>query len=304
LNRTQVRRRERHATAQRTVVDGLPLARGPVARLRRRLQSALVSAAEREEAVVDRHLLERPAPTCPNTIAVASPKSGVGKTTASFLAGNLLASRLGLRVVAVDANPDLGTLGELARRGCRANGSLADLLRQGDRPRTASELRRFAVSLPTGLHVLAGDRLPTGLTAARCEELVDLLERFYDVVILDLGTAAAGGLTRFVLDHSDQLVLVSDAQWVAARTLLDALPHLAHERTVLVLNKARPQRDAGQASIERHLDERAPDGAHSIPYDATLAAMLDSGTYTLEALARPTRVAVKRLGLAVAEQLV
>jgi hypothetical protein len=32
--------------------------------------------------------------------------------------------------------------------------------------------------------------------------------------------------------------------------------------------------------------------------------MLDSGTYSLDALTRPTRHAIKRLGLAVAEQLV
>jgi hypothetical protein len=41
----------------------------------------------------------------------------------------------------------------------------------------------------------------------------------------------------------------------------------------------------------------------TIPYDEQLASMLDSGTYTLEALARPSRLAIKRLGLAVAEQL-
>jgi hypothetical protein len=35
-----------------------------------------------------------------------------------------------------------------------------------------------------------------------------------------------------------------------------------------------------------------------------LATMLDTGTYQLEALARTTRMGVKRLGLAVAEQLV
>jgi hypothetical protein len=39
-------------------------------------------------------------------------------------------------------------------------------------------------------------------------------------------------------------------------------------------------------------------------YDDQLATMLDSGTYTLEALGRPTRPAIKSLGLAVAEQLV
>ena len=44
--------------------------------------------------------------------------------------------------------------------------------------------------------------------------------------------------------------------------------------------------------------------AVTIPHDEQLATMLDSGTYTLEALGRPTRLAIKRLGLAVAEQLV
>jgi hypothetical protein len=44
--------------------------------------------------------------------------------------------------------------------------------------------------------------------------------------------------------------------------------------------------------------------AVTIPFDADLATMLDTGTYSLEALGDHTRVAVKRLGLAVAEQLV
>jgi hypothetical protein len=44
--------------------------------------------------------------------------------------------------------------------------------------------------------------------------------------------------------------------------------------------------------------------AVTIPYDEQLATMLDTGTYTLDALERPTRLAIKRLGLAVAEQLV
>jgi hypothetical protein len=42
----------------------------------------------------------------------------------------------------------------------------------------------------------------------------------------------------------------------------------------------------------------------TIPYDEQLATMLDSGTYALEALGWRTRLAVKRLGLAVADQFV
>ena len=42
----------------------------------------------------------------------------------------------------------------------------------------------------------------------------------------------------------------------------------------------------------------------TIPQDEDLAVMLDIGVYSLDALDRPSRVAIKRLGLAVAEQLV
>jgi len=41
-----------------------------------------------------------------------------------------------------------------------------------------------------------------------------------------------------------------------------------------------------------------------IPHDEQLRLMLDSATYALEALGRPTRVPVKQLGLSAARQLV
>ena len=42
----------------------------------------------------------------------------------------------------------------------------------------------------------------------------------------------------------------------------------------------------------------------AIERSAKLGVMLDAGQYALEALRRPTRLAIKQLGLAVAEQLV
>lgn len=44
-------------------------------------------------------------------IAVMSLKGGVGKTTTTVALGNTLASLRGDRVIAIDANPDRGTLG-------------------------------------------------------------------------------------------------------------------------------------------------------------------------------------------------
>ena len=78
--------------------------------------------------------------TRPNTVALISPKGGVGKTTSTFVAGNLLASHLKLRAIAVDANPDFGTLARLAPDDRRSERSLADLLDDADRLNTAAEL--------------------------------------------------------------------------------------------------------------------------------------------------------------------
>ena len=44
--------------------------------------------------------------------------------------------------------------------------------------------------------------------------------------------------------------------------------------------------------------------AVAIPRDEQLAAMLSSGTYALDVLGRRTRLAIKRLGAAIADQLV
>jgi hypothetical protein len=42
----------------------------------------------------------------------------------------------------------------------------------------------------------------------------------------------------------------------------------------------------------------------AVPYDAQLASMLESRTYSLGALGASTRTAIKRLGVSVADQLV
>src|SRR5881396_2019392 len=70
----------------------------------------LTSRGEREEADLDGRLRAAGSLTRCNIIAVLSPKGGVGKTTCTFLLGNALASHLNLRCLAIDADPDFGTL--------------------------------------------------------------------------------------------------------------------------------------------------------------------------------------------------
>src|SRR5918992_3909629 len=240
------------------------------------------------------------------TRGMASPKGGVGKSASGSLIGNVLASHLKLRAIAVDASSG-GPLGRFAPDSARAAASPADLLDNADRIGTAAELRRFVTRLPSGLHLLAAPHdaaRPTNLGPDRYGELVALLSCFYETVLLDLGTGVAGPLARFAIERADQVVLVTTPEWITASVVLDALGHLAHERTTVVVNKAHPRPADELRAVEECFRRARLHGSVTIPYDPRLALMLDSGTYSLEALDRRTRVPVKRLGLAVAEQLV
>ena len=300
---TTLTRREVHAAPS---IDGRPLSNGTPGRISRRLQRLLVSKGEAEEALLEQRIRSLPGVTRANTVALISPKGGVGKTTSTFLVGNLLATHLKLRVVAVDANPDFGTLARLSPDRRRSERSLADLLEDADRLKTAAELNPYVSRQATGLHVLGAPRdpeLPASLDADRYGELVAFLSCFYEVVLLDLGTGVAGPLARFAIDRADQAVLVTTPEWVTSSIVLDALAHVQHDRTTVALNKSL-LRAKDLPTVEQRFRAEHLHRTVTIPYDEQLTSMLDAGHYTLDALQRRTRLAIKQLGLAVAEQLV
>jgi len=278
------------------VVDGRPAPNGALGRFKRQVDSLRVSRREREEADLERALRACPGVTRSNALAVVSPKGGVGKTTSTFLAGNLLASHLKLRAITVDASPGFGTLGRLPGEPARSQRSLSDLLNDLDRLHSAAQLRRYVSRLPSGLHVLAAPADPLASANLGPEPYGDLLaflDCFYDVVLLDAGPGMTAPLSRFAIKRADQVVLVTEPEWIASSVAIDALGQLDRQRTTVLLNKATASTSA-----------QAPDRWLAIPHDERLALMLDSGTYSLEALGRGTRQAIKRLGLAVARQLV
>jgi MinD-like ATPase involved in chromosome partitioning or flagellar assembly len=288
------------------LVDGRPVRVDVLARLRRRAQRLLVSDLESEEAAIEHRLRIHPGVTRPNSLALISPKGGVGKTTATFLVGNLLASHLNLKAIAIDANPDFGTLARLAPDSRRSPQSLVDVLQHADELRSAAELTPYVSRLPTGLHLLGAP--PDAELSARLKpeaygELVAFLSTFYDVVLLDLGTGVVGPLVRFVTQRADRVVVVTTPEWVTASVVLEALTHLWHDHATVAINKSLAPRGDKEPIEDRFRSARLH-RAVTIPYDEALAAMLDTGTYSLEALRDPTRIAIKRLGLAVAEQLV
>jgi MinD-like ATPase involved in chromosome partitioning or flagellar assembly len=300
---TQRLRRELHPGP---VVDGRR-AHAPSARWRRRTERLLVSKGEREEAEVERLLGQQQPPSRPNVVAVVSPKGGVGKTTSAYVIGGLLADRLRLRVVALDANPDFGTLASLAPDRLRSPSSLTDVLEDLEQLHTATQLRAYVSALPTGLHLLAGPSDAAAMAELGVQaygELVALLGTFYDLVLLDLGTGVASELAQFALRRADQVVLVTTPEWVTSSVVLAAFEHLEHEHTTVACNKFYARGPGDLNELERRLRERRLHHSIAIPHDEQLAAMLDTATYELDALGRPSRMAIKRLGLQVAQQLV
>jgi MinD superfamily P-loop ATPase len=111
-----------------------------------------------------------------------------------------------------------------------------------------------------------------------------------------------GSLVRFVTHRADRVVLVTTPEWITASVVLEALQHLRHDHATVAINKSLAH-PGDRHAIEDRFRAAHLHRAVTIPYDEDLATMLDTGAYSLEALRDATRIAIKRLGLAVAEQL-
>jgi putative peptide zinc metalloprotease protein len=306
----------------RPVVQGREVRDSVWERFRSRLRALMTSDGERREQAIEAALLAAPKATRTNTIAVVSPKGGVGKTTCTFMIGDLLAGALNLRVVAVDANRDFGTLASLAPDEVRAERSLADLLPHVDHIDSVSDVLAYVSQLRSGLHVLAAPEQAEVMAAMTPEsygDLLDLLGRFYEVILLDLGTGIVDPLAQFGIRRADQALLVTTPEYVTADKVLRALRYLNAEagwdsgsddeslnrkRLTVVLNRAPSERSGDREVIESAF-RRFGIGRHvTIPYDDRLRVMLDSATYSLQGLDRSTRLPVKQLGVEVVEKLI
>jgi MinD-like ATPase involved in chromosome partitioning or flagellar assembly len=286
------------------IVDGKPAPNSPVSRLRDIMRALFISAGEREEAQLETTLRRLPGVSRTNIVATLSPKGGCGKTTSTFLTGNVLASHLRLRALAVDLNPDFGTLADLAPDRTRAPLSLVDLLRDKGDIASPGELRPYVSRLPSGLHLLAAPPDPAVMAQMTPElygELLEFLRRFYEVILLDLGTGITAPIATFAVEQADQVVVVTTPEWITNTKVQMALGHLRLDRATLVLNKV--DGSAAQKATERQFSRDRIAQRVAVPTDLQLKTMLDSGTFSLAGLGRATRVPIKRLGLAVGTQL-
>jgi MinD-like ATPase involved in chromosome partitioning or flagellar assembly len=182
-------------------------------------------------------------------IALLSLKGGVGKTTVTATLGATFASIRGDRVIAVDANPDRGTLSQKVPLETPA--TVRHLLRDANSIQRYSDVRSYTSQGPSRLEVLASESDPAVSEAFSAEDYartLEILERFYSVVLTDCGTGLMHSAMSSVLEQADTLVVISSGSVDGARSAsatLDWLDAHGHRelvrRSVAVINAVRPR---------------------------------------------------------------
>ncbi|MFF0381969.1 SCO5717 family growth-regulating ATPase [Streptomyces sp. NPDC004286] len=236
---------------------------------------------KKEEAERQRklELIRTPVLSC-YRIAVISLKGGVGKTTTTTALGSTLASERQDKILAIDANPDAGTLGRRVRRETGA--TIRDLVQAIPHLNSYMDIRRFTSQAPSGLEIIANDVDPAVSTTFNDEDYrraIDVLGRQYPVILTDSGTGLLYSAMRGVLDLADQLIIISTPSVDGASSASTTLDWLsAHgyadlvSRSITVISGVR---ETGKMikvdDIVSHFEQRCR-GVVVVPFDEHLSA--------------------------------
>jgi MinD-like ATPase involved in chromosome partitioning or flagellar assembly len=212
-------------------------------------------------------------------VAVLTRKGGVGKTTITTLLGMALADVREDRVIAIDANPDRGTLAERIIKSTRA--TVRDVVTRATSLTTFTEFQTLVSRDHTRLDVLASDTDPTVAEAFDEDDynvVADMAEKFYSVVVTDCGTGMLHSAMKATLQRVDSIVVVCGGSVDESRLASETLTWLESngyedlvKNTVVALNTATQGTNLVKLEeIEAHFQSRVRDIVR-IPYDPALA---------------------------------
>ena len=249
------------------------------------------SPAERAE----RQLIARakaPVAGC-RSIAVISRKGGVGKTTTTLMLGHTFASLRGDRVVALDGNPDAGSLGYRVRRETAA--TVTNLLADEQEIIRYADIRSYTNQAPTRLEVVASDddpRITTALGEEDYRRAIALLERHYNLILLDTGTGVLESATKGILQLAEQIVVVMSPSLDSARaasSTLDWLNENGHaelvRNAIAVVNAVREEGLVEVDKIKDHFQGRCRTVVQ-VPWDPHLSAGAETAVDRLRPVTR------------------
>ncbi len=213
-------------------------------------------------------------------VPVLTRKGGVGKTTITSLLGMALASTREDRIIAIDANPDRGTLAERVNKQTRS--TVRDVVTRAASIHGFTDFTTLVSRDETRLDILASDSDPL-LSEAFDEDdynvVADLSSRYYSIVLTDCGTGIVHSVMRATLQRADSVVIVSGGSVDEARLASETLTWLeANGYGDLVRNAVVALNTATQGTnlvkleeIEAHFRSRVREIVR-IPYDPQLAA--------------------------------
>jgi putative peptide zinc metalloprotease protein len=232
----------------------------------------------------------------------------VGKTSTTINLGHTFAAFRGDRVVALDGNPDAGSLAYRIPR--ETNATIIELLSDlaEGRIHSCGDMRRFTSQAPSRLEVIASPDDPRAsrtLGQGDYQQVLNLLRRYFTLILADCGTGILDPVTQSIVSSAEQLIVVTAPSIDAARAVSFLLSWLCEHghgplvaNAIVVMNAVPPRNGpVNLPEIERHFTQRVR-AVVRIPWDSHLEA----GARTdLEDLAPATRDAYVHLAAAVAE---
>jgi len=213
-------------------------------------------------------------------VPVLTRKGGVGKTTVTALLGMALADQREDRVLAVDANPDRGTLAERVFKNTEK--TVRDVVNRSSSITGFPVFSGYVSRDQTRLDVLASDTDPM-ISEAFDEDdynvVADIVARFYSICITDCGTGIVHSVMRAILQRADGMVVVSGGSLDEARLASETLTWLEANgygdlvrNSVVVLNTGTFGTELVKLDeIENHFRTRVR-ALIRVPYDPKLAA--------------------------------
>lgn len=239
-------------------------------------------------------------------VPILTRKGGVGKTTTTTLLGMALAQHREDRVIAIDANPDRGTLAERIPR--ETKNTIRTVVQKAPSIGSFTDFTEFVSRDVTRLHVLASDPDPS-LAEAFDEYdynvVADVASRYYSLILTDCGTGIVHTVMKPILARANSLVIVSGGSIDEARLASETLSWLESNgfadivrNSIVALNTATQGTMLVKLDeIENHFRSRVRDVVR-IPYDPHIAA---GSVITWSKLNKITRDAAELLAALVVE---